>query len=741
MTYGIDSYAQGGYKSYRNTKNEPREQIVASNLPMHASDSAVKEGLFHEFKKFGHVSIYLLGRGDSRTATISYRNPDDTLKVKQYYERRGKFVIFDRQVHIDFENEFDRNNERSFSPDSFSSLSPRRNLNKSAGSGRTYKAKEDFGREPRFEGTNNFRSRDRNEFRSSQPKRYSYDNFRESGEIPVEDDPKASRTLFVGNLEASASAQELRRIFEAFGHVEDVEVKRPTHPQGNTYAFVKFLDIDVSAKAKSCVDGQYIGRNPCKIGYGRSMPSTRLWVGGLGSWTSIEDLTREFDRFGAIKFIDFQKGNNYAYVLYDSLDAACVAAREMHGYPLGGHDRRLKIDFASPEKSRSSNQFDHMVEDFERPNMHFERETSGRGRGKNNWEGSGRGGRKSYNHERQFQHRDEGKWFNSHGDSYSDNGPRASHANDRNVPRNREPSLPGDERVGRKRTRNGSPFKESMIPHRSKRHESYKGHKRHGSANHREGNSATNSKQNQYERLSISPSKTGKRNSSSSLDRETKISPPEPDNEVSKKSPVEKTDVDTETKPKQENGSEATNRLESVVDVAKRFAVAWRGAFALKTSAFPLRMHLVGGNPELADALLRAVGQGKVLSISQRLRLDQPKLEEVSRRVINAGASGHCILLALPIAQTGWEDLDLDKSFQLRNLHSLVVYLKQKQAAGVIPLITGDASTGSKDDAGILHAFPPCDYSHQHLLKVAPNLGPEPSKEDHLVMILVRGGA
>ena len=67
----------------------------------------------------------------------------------------------------------------------------------------------------------------------------------------------------------------------------------------------------------------------------------------------------------------------------------------------------------------------------------------------------------------------------------------------------------------------------------------------------------------------------------------------------------------------------------------------------------------------------------KVLSVTQRLRLDPPKLEEVSRRISQVGATGHCVLLALP---TG-EDIELDSSFQRRPLKSLVTYFKKKEAA------------------------------------------------------------
>ena len=74
----------------------------------------------------------------------------------------------------------------------------------------------------------------------------------------------------------------------------------------------------------------------------------------------------------------------------------------------------------------------------------------------------------------------------------------------------------------------------------------------------------------------------------------------------------------------------------------------------------------------------------------------------------------------------------------------------QKEAAGIVTLTAtgsdktvGDLSevnsSSEKDNVGVLHAFPPCEFSHNQLLKVAPNLGPEPSREDHIVVLLVKG--
>ena len=82
-------------------------------------------------------------------------------------------------------------------------------------------------------------------------------------------------------------------------------------------------------------------------------PTTRIWVGGLGNWTSLQTLEREFDRYGAIRKIDFVKGDNHAYISYDSIDAATAACQEMRGFPLGGPDKKLRLDFADDDPGGS----------------------------------------------------------------------------------------------------------------------------------------------------------------------------------------------------------------------------------------------------------------------------------------------------------------------------------------------------------------------------------------------------
>jgi len=164
--------------------------------------------------------------------------------------------------------------------------------------------------------------------------------------IPPEDDVNATRTLFAGNLELNITEEEMRKIFGRYGRLVDIDIKRPPPGTGNAFAFVRYENLDMAHRAKVELSGQFIGKFQCKIGYGKANATPKVWVGGLGTWCSESLLWKEFDRFGAIKSIDYVKGENEAHVLYEMVDAAQAAVQEMRGFPLGGPDKRLRIDFS-----------------------------------------------------------------------------------------------------------------------------------------------------------------------------------------------------------------------------------------------------------------------------------------------------------------------------------------------------------------------------------------------------------
>ncbi|XP_018428603.1 PREDICTED: putative RNA-binding protein 15B [Nanorana parkeri] len=173
-------------------------------------------------------------------------------------------------------------------------------------------------------------------------------------QLAPEDDHRATRNLFIGNLDHAVTETDLRRAFDKYGPIEEVVIKRPGRNQGAAYAFLKFQNLDMAHRAKLAMSGRLLGRNYMKIGYGKPNPSTRLWVGGLGPNTSIAALAREFDRFGSIRTVDYVKGDSFAYIQYESLDAAQAACTQMRGFQLG--DRRLRVDFAkvTPEEAAAA---------------------------------------------------------------------------------------------------------------------------------------------------------------------------------------------------------------------------------------------------------------------------------------------------------------------------------------------------------------------------------------------------
>lgn len=794
------TYKRTSNVNMRNDNNYPMQpkrereldpHVRITNLSSHIADQQMKDALFHEFRKFGKVSVLLYGRGNDRYAVVYFRTLDDAREAKRAFERRGRVMIFDRPLRIEYRLFPERtSSRRSYSPVGENFHFETRRSTPSPPRRTTQRASN-----PQFE---TFERSNRGDY-DRRNKGGGGDFYVPPQEeyIPPEEDPKATRTLFVGNLETSVSSQEIRRAFEKFGVVLDVDIKRPARGQGNTYAFVKFADLDVAAKAKVDMQGEYIGRNRVKIGYGRSQQTTRLWVGGLGSWTSISELEREFDRFGAIKRIDYRKGDDHAYILYDSLDAASVAAREMRGFQMG--DCRLRIDFADKDQGlkdydpyyqdrRDSSPSRGRINDVNRGENLYSSHLSERDYRDNNLyldpkqEPYRRADRRGGDDENVYRNWKENDNYSSHRDvSHSDENAsrpkhfgsgdwsheKTSHVNDNDWERrNQEKTSKGSHyrRRGPQTPPNDvSSFENSPAQVTDEE----RTHKRRGQSyrNKQYKDNDIQAKPTKYPRTrspspnhsahprSISPDTRRQSESSSdshfSHSRGASLTVEDEDKNKSsdertssKKTRKEKESRTKEQKPATDEKPPASEGKENLQDLAKRFAVAWKGSLILKNSAFPVRMHLVGGNPEVADALRNDGSSKNALRITQRLRLDQPKLEEVSRRINTAGAAGHCLLLALPGAQTQALDVKDSKDLQQRPLRNLMSYLKQKQAAGVINLPQlPSASAYVKDDLGVLHAFPPCQFSHEHLLRIAPHLPQEPSREDHLVILLVRGGA
>jgi RNA-binding protein 15 len=79
-------------------------------------------------------------------------------------------------------------------------------------------------------------------------------------------DIMANRTIFIGALDPEIEKEELHRLFERFGQIEEIDLKRV--PNKKAYAFIRYVNLDMAYNAKCEMSGEVIGKFEIKIGYG-----------------------------------------------------------------------------------------------------------------------------------------------------------------------------------------------------------------------------------------------------------------------------------------------------------------------------------------------------------------------------------------------------------------------------------------------------------------------------------------
>lgn len=80
-------------------------------------------------------------------------------------------------------------------------------------------------------------------------------------------DKDVTRTLFIGNLDPDVDENELKKLFDRFGYIEDIDIKRIPHKK--PYAFIKYINLDMAYNAKMEMNDKLIGKFEIKIGFGK----------------------------------------------------------------------------------------------------------------------------------------------------------------------------------------------------------------------------------------------------------------------------------------------------------------------------------------------------------------------------------------------------------------------------------------------------------------------------------------
>jgi hypothetical protein len=148
------------------------------------------------------------------------------------------------------------------------------------------------------------------------------------------------------------------------------------------------------------------------------------------------------------------------------------------------------------------------------------------------------------------------------------------------------------------------------------------------------------------------------------------------------------------------------------VQLMTKYPIVWQGLLALKNDQAAVQLHFVSGNTILAQRSLPPPDGGPLLRIAQRMRLEASQLESVARRM--TVENDYCLLLALPC---GRDQEDVLGQTQALNT-GFITYLQAKQAAGIINV----PNPGSNQPAYVVQIFPPCEFSENHLSRLAPDL-------------------
>ncbi|GFQ97688.1 protein split ends [Trichonephila clavata] len=253
--------------------------ICVRNLPVRSTDTSLKDGLFHEYKKHGKVTmVKVIGQGTDRYAVVCFKKPEDVDKALEVSKDK---LFFGCKIEVTAHEGLDA---------------------------------ED------------------NEFR---PLEAELDEFH----------PKATRTLFIGNLEKDITTPELRKHFEQFGEIIEIDIKK--QGTATSYAFIQYSDIASVVKAMRKLDGENLGANRIKLGFGKSMPTNCVWLDGIVDSISDKFLARHFSRFGLVAYTAVDREKGHALVFYESVEFAQIAVSEMRGRILQG--KKLQVDFASRE--------------------------------------------------------------------------------------------------------------------------------------------------------------------------------------------------------------------------------------------------------------------------------------------------------------------------------------------------------------------------------------------------------
>ncbi|CAF3447001.1 unnamed protein product [Rotaria sp. Silwood1] len=146
-------------------------------------------------------------------------------------------------------------------------------------------------------------------------------------ESNIQNEP--TRTLLIENLERNVTESKLEGIFGRYGTIKKIDLRKSSSK--GVYASIQYENVDMAYEARRAMDGQSIGKANCKINYGKIVPTKHLWVGNIPEDIQRRDLEHVFSRYGQIKTFDYSTGDPTAIITYRDIEDAIKARKKLNG--------------------------------------------------------------------------------------------------------------------------------------------------------------------------------------------------------------------------------------------------------------------------------------------------------------------------------------------------------------------------------------------------------------------------
>lgn len=147
--------------------------------------------------------------------------------------------------------------------------------------------------------------------------------------------------LFIGNLDESTKAAEIRTLFEKYGKIVECDVVK-------NYGFVHYSSENDAREAIANLNGFLINGNAIKVENAKSRRAansntTKIFVGNLTEKTRSNEVRELFSKYGNVLECDVIR--NYGFVHLECQDNVNVndAIRELNGMVVDGQNLKVQV--------------------------------------------------------------------------------------------------------------------------------------------------------------------------------------------------------------------------------------------------------------------------------------------------------------------------------------------------------------------------------------------------------------